>query len=397
MKGTRLHELQSMPARPVSSRIGRMASCLALIAAGILAVASPMAAETNLPPHRPRFSDSFSYRLDTRPEGPWSIHVIHVRRSRTDFGFHAVLGGHGALGLGTLSGQMAAFPRALGRPIASVNGDYFVRDGRFAGDPEGLCITEGRLVSTPSEKSCFWVAPDGSFQMTNVISLLSVLCPDGTKTPAGLNEERKDRPVIYTADFGPGTPTVAGWEVVLESASAALAPGEVRTFSVAGVREGGGAPLSSSNLVVSFPEALQKLARGLSPGATVAIDTSTLPDLRGVRTAVGGGPALLRNGKPTVIESGEARHPRSAIGWNADEFILMQVDGRQPPISVGMTLSELARYFLDLGCTDAINLDGGGSSTLWAQGQVVNSPSEGSERPMANALVVVLEPRPAAK
>jgi len=397
MKGTRLHESRNMLPRCVSRRIGRIASRLALISACLLAGWFSLAADTNLPPQRPRFSDSFSYRLDTRPEGPWSIHVIHVRRSRMDLGLHTVLGGHGALGLGTLSGQMAGFPKALGRPIASVNGDYFVRDGPFAGDPEGLCITEGRLVSTPSEKSCFWVAPDGSFQMTNVISLLSVTWPDGTKTPAGLNEERKDRPVIYTADFGPGTHTVAGWEVVLESASAALAPGEVRTFSVAGVREGGGVPLSSSNLVVSLPEALQKLAKGLSPGATVAIDTATLPDLRGVRTAVGGGPALLRNGKPTVIDSGEARHPRSAIGWNAEEFVMVQVDGRQPPISVGMTLSELARYLLDLGCTDAINLDGGGSSTLWAQGQVVNSPSEGSERPMANALVVVLEPRPAAK
>jgi exopolysaccharide biosynthesis protein len=46
-----------------------------------------------------------------------------------------------------------------------------------------------------------------------------------------------------------------------------------------------------------------------------------------------------------------------------------------------------------MGCTDALNLDGGGSSTLWARGQVMNTPCEGSERPMGNALLITLEPR----
>ena len=58
-----------------------------------------------------------------------------------------------------------------------------------------------------------------------------------------------------------------------------------------------------------------------------------------------------------------------------------------------MSLAELATHLLRMGCTDALNLDGGGSSTLWARGQVMNTPCEGSERPMGNALLITLERR----
>ena len=58
-------------------------------------------------------------------------------------------------------------------------------------------------------------------------------------------------------------------------------------------------------------------------------------------------------------------------------------------LSVGMTFPELAAYMVKLGCQEAMNLDGGGSSTMWVSGNTMNSPSEGRERPAANALVVV--------
>jgi exopolysaccharide biosynthesis protein len=68
---------------------------------------------------------------------------------------------------------------------------------------------------------------------------------------------------------------------------------------------------------------------------------------------------------------------------------MVEVDGRQSNLSVGMTFPELANYFIKLGCTEAMNLDGGGSATFWALGAVRSSPSEGEERPSANALVLV--------
>jgi len=59
---------------------------------------------------------------------------------------------------------------------------------------------------------------------------------------------------------------------------------------------------------------------------------------------------------------------------------------------MGMNLEELANLMKDLGCTDAMNLDGGGSSTFWLDGKVMNSPSDKHERTVANALVIVRKP-----
>ena len=86
------------------------------------------------------------------------------------------------------------------------------------------------------------------------------------------------------------------------------------------------------------------------------------------------------------------RHPRTAIGWNKDYIFFVQVDGRQSGHSVGMTYSELANYMVKLGCQEALNLDGGGSATFWMLGQVINSPSRGQSRDIANGLVLIQKP-----
>jgi exopolysaccharide biosynthesis protein len=116
----------------------------------------------------------------------------------------------------------------------------------------------------------------------------------------------------------------------------------------------------------------------------------TTPDLSEVDVAIGGGPALVMDGKVMSWKGWiHMRHPRTALGWNKTHIFLVEVDGRQSDVSVGMTFSELADYMRKLGCDQAMNLDGGGSATLWAFGAVRNSPSEGQERPSPNGLVVV--------
>ena len=91
------------------------------------------------------------------------------------------------------------------------------------------------------------------------------------------------------------------------------------------------------------------------------------------------------------MDAEEIQH-QAADSYQSWYVFLVEVDGRQASLSVGMTYSELAEYMLKLGCTEALNLDGGGSATMWVCGQVANSPSEGRERGMANALVVVQKP-----
>ena len=113
-------------------------------------------------------------------------------------------------------------------------------------------------------------------------------------------------------------------------------------------------------------------------------------------------PLLLKNGEvPSLIEQEQMstffikRHPRTAIGiLPSGEWLLLVVDGRQKK-SVGMSLKELAYYLKKRGCVAALNLDGGGSSTMVLNGEMVNVPSGREfslirrERAVADALIVV--------
>jgi hypothetical protein len=348
------------------------------------------------PAPKTRLAQGFSYSQETLAEGPWSVQVIRIRRDRSDLRIHVLLGGGDRLGVATLSSQASTFPRARGRALAALNGDFFARGGPCLGDPEGLCIRDGELISAPNGKSAFWMGPDRSLHLGPVISLLSMTTPDGSSLAIGLNEERQERPVLFTAAVGRRTPSAHGRECLLIAEAGTvlpIQPGVRSAFRLQSVHSGGNTPIPTNGVVLSLPESHGLSPAQSAPGSLWTLSTETRPDLKGAPTALGGGPALLKDGQPTQFQSSDARHPRSAIGWNAQFFFLVQVDGRQPGLSVGMSLTELASQFVRMGCTDALNLDGGGSSTLWARGQVMNTPCEGSERPMGNALLITLEPR----
>ena len=129
--------------------------------------------------------------------------------------------------------------------------------------------------------------------------------------------------------------------------------------------------------------------RALTPGESVRIDWSL--GVPGVTDAMGGSTVLMQDGHivlGTCTGAICSRNPRTAIGLTADGRIaLVVVDGRQSG-SVGMSLGELANFFQRLGVDSAMNLDGGGSSSMVVRGRVVNHPSDGFERSVTNALLV---------
>jgi hypothetical protein len=342
-----------------------------------------------------RHGAGISYRHDEVSNMPWSIHVLKIERSSPNFEFHTTVSKGALISLGTMTEQMKAFPRDLGKPIAAINGDFWKR-GRYDGDPEGLQIMRGELISAPAGRSCFWIDANGQPHTTNVLGQLSVTWPNSTTTtPIGLNEERTDRgAVLYTSAIGSSTRTRKGRELILEREGQGdwlpLRPGQTYSVRVREVRETGNAPLSTNRLVLSLSP--QSSAPNVSVGSVLKISTATTPDLRGVKTAIGGGPVLVREGKAAHFTGGPVRHPRSAIGWNDEFYFFVVVDGRQPKLSIGMSLQDLAAYMIKLGCQHALNLDGGGSATFWIYGNVMNSPCYGHERSMANALVLVQKP-----
>jgi hypothetical protein len=113
----------------------------------------------------------------------------------------------------------------------------------------------------------------------------------------------------------------------------------------------------------------------------------------GVLDTIGGNPSLLEDGRYTVgkceISYFCRRNPRTGIGYKADGTLLMvTVDGRRKR-SVGMTPMQFARLFRHLGAVSALNLDGGGSTSMWVKGKLVNVPSSGYERPVGSSILVL--------
>lgn len=118
-----------------------------------------------------------------------------------------------------------------------------------------------------------------------------------------------------------------------------------------------------------------------------------------MQTALGGGPVLLQNGRIRITNNEEMKfagkaindaHPRTGIGYTKDgKLIVMVVEGRNPGIAAGATLSEFAELFLSLGCEEAMNLDGGGSSTMLINGKETIRPSDkGGQRAVPAVFVV---------
>jgi len=120
-----------------------------------------------------------------------------------------------------------------------------------------------------------------------------------------------------------------------------------------------------------------------------------------MREVVAGNTLLLRAGVP-VTQTNRLRHPRTVVGLDQkqERLVLLVVDGRKPGVAVGMNYDELAQEMLRLGCHDALNLDGGGSSVLAIREagakdfRVLNEPTDGRERPVANVLGIVIDPGP---
>ena len=151
-----------------------------------------------------------------------------------------------------------------------------------------------------------------------------------------------------------------------------------------------GAEDNRRQAVVAFGEARVQIRPG--PEVTKAESWMT--------GAVGGFPVLVRGCRalrsselPGPVRFTRAAHPRTAVGFSRDErtMYLVVVDGRRPGVP-GLTLPELAAWMRKtLKVCSALNLDGGGSSAMWIRDRIVNQPSDGLERRVANHLAVVGE------
>jgi len=332
---------------------------------------------------------------------PWSIHVVSFNLARKDLAVLATVG-KGVAGSETVPDMVAQLAPGLGKPIAAINGDYFefLTEPRYRGTLQGLCIVNGELVSGPAGFA-FWVDRQRKPHLGMVKSAFTLHWPDGTVVPFGLNcstsdyksEVRAADVVLYTPGFGPTTNTEGGREYQLDPvdprARLPLRANARLQARVRDMRTTGNMAVTPGTMVLSVARAAGDRLPPLRIGDVITISTELEPDVSDVETAISGDPLLMAKGQLVSGLNNSARAPRTAVGFAGSRCWFVVVDGRQPELSIGMTHYELAEFMQRLGCTDAVNLDGGGSSTFWFRGKVLNSPSGKALRPVGNALLVV--------
>jgi hypothetical protein len=331
----------------------------------------------------------------SHPEGPWKIHVLEVDPKKIEVRVaHAY---DAAIGLETT----AALALRRGA-LAAINGGYFYMNGLLAGDSRGALQIGGRLLSEPDRGRASVGFYDRDGIVRSVFGRLSfrgeVRLTNGKAVPLdGLNRHREPSEIVlYTPEFHRTTLTSSEGAEVL-----------IRNGLITEIREGtGSSVIPPSGVVVSIgSERVQGVLPRMRSGASVSVQTELLPllpdpegDWRRAKFIVSGGPLLLWKGRRLEEPEKEsvsrvfflARHPRTAVGVRADGTLLfVTVDGRQPEESVGMSIPELTDLMLELGCVSAINLDGGGSTTMVVDGRIVNHPSSsGGARRNADAILL---------
>lgn len=334
---------------------------------------------------------SFSIR---RQAGPWAIDGFLWERSQPRLSVTTTAGTGKIRGLQRTSGQIAPLAGPLQRPIAAVNGDFFmIKSGPDQGALIGFFVQDGKLLNLPGGRPAFAVLSDGTPTIAAFQTTIELQIPgaDAPLKVTRVNHARgPEHLVLYTPEWAQTTETNDfGLEVALRWTGKLGPNTDAEVEVVAEPSSQGSQRIPPGGLVLSGHGAGAAAMKPLKAGMKLRLVARTTPNLP-VRAAVGGNQVLLKNGALAVTpKAGEPRHPRTMVGYDATHIIAVTVDGRLPGHSIGMTYPEQAALMKEFGCTDALNLDGGGSTTCWVRGDIVNRPSDGRERSVANALALV--------
>lgn len=340
----------------------------------------------------------------TISEVPWTLDVLEIDWPNR----HVTL--RAAIARDTINGSRVSPTSSIAADydttgysvVGAVNADYF-----FIGEsglPTNLHIQRERAATMPVNRAVYGLNHTDAMTIRVFDFIGSVSSSAGRERGLdGFNKSRgQNELVLYNRYHGHSTRTNQ-WGTELAIAPVGDWRINSRTLCVITSRESeigdmripvGGAVLSGHGSSADY------LKNTFDTGDTIAVEMAFAPDFDRIVEAVGGGPKVLHNGVniSSVGIDGEqvpghwnSRHPRTAIGFNSDtsKVFLVTVDGRQES-SLGMTLPELVHFMKhELGAYHALNLDGGGSTTMVVRGAVENSPSDGHERAVGNAMLVV--------
>ncbi|MBR1969569.1 MAG: phosphodiester glycosidase family protein [Clostridia bacterium] len=282
--------------------------------------------------------------------------------------------------------------------VAAINGDFFSDYKNGQSFSLGIEIKDEKLLQSHIQDTMaagLW--DENALDLTYIKLNATITC----ENEAVLNVSHINKPtdyygalLVYTADFNGGISPFFPMGITVVTV-------ENNVVSAKGTSFGGTVPIPQNGYILAIDDVMTPILDiNTNIGEKIELNVSMTPDMEGIKTAFGGGTLLLKDGKKTEITHNVAgNNPRSAIGTNEDGTVvyMITVDGRQSK-SRGVTLSELGDICLELGCVNAINLDGGGSTnmvgkTVYNQNtHTFNSPSE--NRKVINALGIVSDAEP---
>jgi len=319
---------------------------------------------------------------------PWRIQVLRMDTDSQPMEFRTVKANNLITGLQAPSKMMDALANDSVYVVAGVNGDFY----GSGGVPVNAQVANGTLLKRPFPREL--IAFDELFQPfieTTTFSGLIYVGEDQLEVD-GINESRgEDQLTVYNSYFGATTGTNAfGTEVGVRWIDAPAVNRTGRVVVEAVETNEGDMTIEPYDMVLSGHGSASDMLESLGIEDTLEVELKLNPLDRTILEAIGGSTQFVKNG---VVDSNwEERHPRTAVGFSADstQMYFVVVDGRQSR-SAGMMLSELGDFLVEIDVSHAINLDGGGSSAMVIQDDVVNNPSDGGlQRAVANALFVTI-------
>ena len=343
------------------------------------------------------------YPVD-HPAGPLAVHTFDVDTHVPGVRISAALAGDTVWDTdATFGREIVSKLAARRKALAAVNAGFFP----FAGNPIGLHMEDGNLITEPTkQRSSFLRLKNGSyaiasyaFKATVTIGAVSIPLNGLNRKPEAMAEN-----IAYTSQFGTQTVKLDNrYWLQLDVPNGSLQTGSV-SARVTLTEKLQHVPIPANTVVIAISQQTYDLLKPIIVDGSTAVVSCALQPLdadaplaEDISDAVTGAPRILTDGKVDVRYKQEkmsesfstVRHPRTAVGIRPDgSVVLVTVDGRQATLSRGASLSELAAILIAKGAAQGLNLDGGGSSAAIARNLVVNSPSDGSQRPVADALLI---------
>jgi len=337
-----------------------------------------------------------TYRMEVEPATPMLLHAVRVSPSADG----VLMTGELATGRvfepssPTFGRETVSATAARTGSLIAVNADFFP----FTGDPLGAMVKSGELVSVPEGGRSAFCWGKGFSQAAYLKFSANFRVEGQTVGIYGINQECGDNMVVlntpvagFATSREPATHVVLGFEGTVSPVGQWVMTARRRIENSTSVQ------VDPGEVVLTFRGSPAEKLDFFSAGDEIELRvTCTGADWNRVTDVIGGGPFLVKDGKAFTPFEAEGftpgfannRHPRTAIGRTAlGEIWIVALDGRQA-MSAGATIAEMAAVMVRLGCVDAINLDGGGSTTLTISGLTVNRPSGGTERAVANTLLV---------